>query len=720
MKLLILASAAVLLPLVGLTNEAFSQASVQVGTVTVHLEVGAVEHDFKPDEAFGFALDGLEHGDVDRVYTPFNISKIRDAGYRRASYRLRTELGIEAWHWNPRGRWSDPAHRRGYWTSSDQLELPIEISNGYKLPRRGNTIDQAGDDGYSRLDDGDKTTFWKSNPYLDEYYVGDDPRNIPQWVLVDLEVPTSVDAIRIAWGVPYARNIEVQYWLGAVSEDGIPIYGAWLDFPRSRFSQVGGDETVRVADLPLTVRFVRILLRNSSHSAPPGSTDVRDRLGFAIRELYVGTANRSGAFRDEVKHAASHRQSITIASSTDPWHKAEDLDSNVEQPGVDRLFQSGISNNLPIMLPFGVLYDTPENALALQRYTRARGYPVKQLELGEEPDGQRVSPEHFAALYLEFAKALHNVDAALMIGGPSFQDSIVNVWSEADGDTGFVHRLLRFLAARGATSELGFLSFEDYPFDDLCQQAARQLLSAPSQLDAAIAALNQAGLPSSVPRIIAEYGFSAYAGETLVQMPSALLNNDIVGQFLTLGGSAAYYYGAEPNIPINEHRSCAGYGNMMLYEADQSGRAKWPMPGFFGAQLLTKQWAMPGNQIHHLYSATTDAFDAMGRQIVTAYPVFRPDGKWAVMLINKDPEKSYRVTLAFEGGKSDTTLASFSGTVEVYQYGTEQYAWVASRDQGHPIKSDPPRHERIRGDNPIFLPAYSITVVEGVVGPAPA
>ena len=77
-----------------------------------------------------------------------------------------------------------------------------------------------------------------------------------------------------------------------------------------------------------------------------------------------------------------------------------------------------------MLVPAGVLYDTPENAAAEIRFLKAR-YPVRQIEMGEEPDGQYVSPEHEAGLYLQFATAIHNVDPRLALGGPSFQSGIV-------------------------------------------------------------------------------------------------------------------------------------------------------------------------------------------------------------------------------------------------------------------------------------------------------
>lgn len=147
---------------------------------------------FTPDQSLGAALDGMPVGEVERLYTSHNISALKGAGLRPISYSLRTELAIEAWHWSEEGAWSDPRHRQGYWTSSDNPSRPVLTGWGYALPRRGDSIDQANDDGYSRLDDGDPATFWKSNPYLDSSYTHAAAR--PQWVIVAFAHPEAISA----------------------------------------------------------------------------------------------------------------------------------------------------------------------------------------------------------------------------------------------------------------------------------------------------------------------------------------------------------------------------------------------------------------------------------------------------------------------------------------------------------------------------------------------
>src|SRR4029079_15810417 len=124
-----------------------------------------------------------------------------------------------------------------------------------------------------------------------------------------------------------------------------------------------------------------------------------------------------------VRHAPDrHRQTIIYASSTNPWHRAEDIDHDTEQPGLDFVFRSKLTTNLPVLVPVGVLYDTPENAAAAIGYLLRRNYGLEGIELGEEPDGQWCSPEDYAALYAGVARRLTALSPGLKLGGPSLQN----------------------------------------------------------------------------------------------------------------------------------------------------------------------------------------------------------------------------------------------------------------------------------------------------------
>ena len=684
------------------------------GNVTVDLS-GAPLSEFSPDETFGAALDGQEKGEVDKIYTEQNIRKMRSAGLRKITYRLRTELGIEAWHWSERGGWSDAEHQQGYWVSSSSPHQWITVSHGYRLPRRGNTIDQAEADGYSRLTDGDTSSFWKSNPYLDPHYTGDAEETHPQWVVVDFGKVKEIDAAKIFWGEPYAKQFEIQYWVSKISDFSVTEDGEWKRFPNgSIFGGDGGVDLIHLSDTPVWTRYVRILLRGSSGTAPIGSTDVRDSLGFAIDELYFGVVDDSGTLQDAIQHFPTNKsQTVTYTSSTDPWHRAIDLNPNTEQPGFDLVFSSGLTHNLPVLMPVGVLYDNPENAAAEIRFLKARGYPIHQFEMGEEPDGQYVSPEHDAALYLEFATAVHAVDPTVALGGPSFQSGIVRSGFDVDPNSSWVARFLRYLRDRHRLNDYKFLSFEWYPFDDLCQRPSSQLMEQPERLVQAFREFRQSGVPSWLPWIISEYGFSAFAGRTMVEVPSALLDADIVGQFLTLGGKTAYLYGYEPSSPINERRPCAGYGQLMLFEGDQNLKARWPMPAYFATHMITQDWAQPVNGSHKLYAATSDVKDSQGRPLITAYALKRPDHKLAVMLVNKDAKAGYVVRVRVIRNSSKQP---FKNRIDVFQYSPQQYTWKSAGEDGRPLRTDPPRHFTLAGSSLVNLPPFSLTVVRGEAG----
>src|SRR5258705_616117 len=313
------------------------------------------------------------------------------------------------------------------------------------------------------------------------------------------------------------------------------------------------------------VQFVRLLMRRSSHTSEQRSDDIRDTLGFAIREIDLGKMGKDGRFHDHIRHAPDrHRQTIIYTSSTDPWHRAEDLDPSTEQPGLDFILRSKLANNLPVLVAAGVLYDTPENAAAEIQYLLRRNYSLQEIELGEEPDGQWVSPEDYAALYAGVARRLAELKSPLKVGDPSLQslaDQLLT-WANASGKRSWMNRFLEYI--RGAKVRLDFLSFEFYPFDNICADAARHLLEIPERLGAMMASLRRDGVPADIPWLMTEYGYSVFAGRPEVDIEGALFNADTVGAFLTLGGAKPYLYGYEPNF-LQDELKCS-WGNLMMLQ----------------------------------------------------------------------------------------------------------------------------------------------------------
>src|SRR5207302_839158 len=309
--------------------------------VTVTYAPGHPALRFIPSHALGAGIDGASKGTLDLQLSPQNIQAMLSAGFKSLTYRLRTELANEVWHWNPNGSWSDAQNRQGYWVSEINSDTPISLSYGYRLPRRGNTVDQAIDDGYSRIDDGDEQTFWKSNPYLDREFTGEPNSLHPQWVVIEFPKPEKINALRILWGKPFAEKYRIQYGdFGDVSDIALNPRGMWRDFPTSVF--VGGadyqpkskGQLLRVSKDRLTTRWLRVLMTESSRTSEEPSHDVRDATGFAIRELSAGYQDSKGNFHDRMHHAADRkRQTIIHVSSTDLWHRESDLDENTEQVG---------------------------------------------------------------------------------------------------------------------------------------------------------------------------------------------------------------------------------------------------------------------------------------------------------------------------------------------------------------------------------------------------
>ena len=662
--------------------------------VVVHVDQAV--NRFRPD-VLGAGLDGLDAGGVRQVYTKRNLRWMAAAGLGRVTYRLRTELGVEAWHWNPRGHWSDPKHKRGYWTSSAIPSGPVRVTFGYRLPRRGDSIDQANDDGYSRLDDGSTRTFWKSNPYLDSHYTHEPEALHRQWLMLAFRRPVPIDAIRVRWGAPYARRIRAEYWVGRT-----PIYfydhpGHWAPFPSASFHGRPGAQTLRVARNPQRVRFIRLVLGRSSHTAPRGSHDIRDRLGFAVREIYAGTL-RHGRLVDRVRHTPhGYRQTTAYVSSTDPWHRATDRDPHTEQPSFQTVRASGLSHR-PLMIPVPVLYANPADGAAELRYLHRLHIPVGRVELGEEPDGQLASPEDYGTLFAEAARAIRRVAPLVPLGGPGYQTAIPDwrAWADAHGQTSWTRRFLDELWR--THQKLGFFSFEWYPFDNGCAPPTPQLERQPQLLAQTLANQLRDGLPASIPKVISEYGWSAFANRSEVGLPGALMDADIAGSFLADGGTLPFLYGYEPQTLIQELARCRSWGNLMLLQSNDAGAVTHPLATWWAMRMLTHDWLQPGRGLQVMHPATVSGLARPNA--LSVYAVSRPDGRLALVLLNKDPQTAI-----------EPTLAGVAGPLFVEQLTRAQYRWHARGEHGFPAPDRPPARTVLAPGRPLVLPPDSLTVV---------
>ncbi|HXB99122.1 MAG TPA: discoidin domain-containing protein [Terriglobales bacterium] len=725
-------------------------AGFNAAAQTVTIDVSHSVNHFVPSETLGAGVDRIPAEAIDKDLLPDSLKATLSSGWQPVSFRQNTELAVEAWHWNPKGTWSDKSSGgdkgegnnpagKGYFVGSAVPTESLRYSYGYELPRRGFTRNDGTDNsGFSRLTDGDLNTFWKSNPYLTEHFTGESDALHPQWIVLDMAQTQPVDSIRIAWGEPYATRYLVQYWTG---EDPIrsPTRGVWQTFQQGTVNAgKGRTETLRLLAASVSVRFVRIWMTESSNTcvadgSPDPHSDPRNCVGYSIRELYLGTTTSDGVFHDSLRHTADQEQTTTYCSSVDPWHQASDLHSTRQaQVGFDLFFTSGVTRGLPAMIPVALLYDNPENAVAEIAYIESRHYPISYVEMGEEADGQYMLPEDYAALYVQWATALHRLDPTLKLGGPSFQgvNKDIEVWPDASGRVSWTERFLDYLKQHGRMKDLAFFSFEHYPLDP-CRIPWSSLYDEPELMHHIIQVWHEDGVPADMPMFVTEGNVSSAASETYQDIFSGVWLADYIGSLLDAGGKAVYYF---HYLPLQMEPGCnSSPGTFGMFTVDASYKIQQPLAQFFVAQLINLEWAQPGDGDHQVYSAKSDIDDGAGRELVTAYALKRPDGEWSVMMVNRDQENAHRVRIAFHG--TADSAAGFEGPVEIATFGSAQYKWNPPRTRfmAHDEEAAKPtivaytngtadpdgpivRSKQNGGKDTVYdLPAASVVVIRGKI-----
>jgi len=692
---------------------AFAQTGEEVPAVRVDTAPGHVINAFDPDRALGSSIDVLSHTQIDKVFSPHIIEESLSAGWGPIAYRNNTELRMAAWHWTENGTWSDPAHKGGYFTGSTELKEPLRYILAYALPHRG--FSTSGD----RPVQGPNVGYWKSNPYLTSRFTGESDSLHPQWVVMDLQAERPVSAVRIAWASPYARTFQVEYWVGkdALDFDAGP-QGEWKTFPSGAVKDArGGTVTMKLVETPVSTRYLRVWMTESSNTCDlHGADDVRNCVGYAIQSIEAGSVNASGNFENVTKDVAAGNRPTYCSSSIDPWHSATDVSAGgrYEHTGFDLFFTSGLTNNLPAMIPVTLLYGTPDDAAAEIAYIEKRGYPVAYVEMGEEPDGKHALPEDYGALYVQWASAIHQVGPKVKLGGPVFEgvNEDIRVWPDARGRTSWLGRFIDYLKGHGHLGDLAFVSFEHYPFKR-CDITWKSLYQEPQLMKHILQVWREDGVHKDVPLMVTESSLSAGLTGPMSQIFAALWLSDSIGAFFE-GGGAAYYH--SPIQPQPVAATCLGPATWSNFVADKDFNIKGYTSYYFAAHLINLEWVQHRSGVHQMFPSSTNIKDSEGNVLVTSYAVRRPDGNWSLMLVNRDETHPHTVRVLFEASASKRT-ASFSGAVRQVSFGSEQYVWKDDGANSYADPDGPPVRALVSGgpQATFTLPKASVTVLRGRV-----
>jgi len=219
-------------------------------------------------------------------------------------------------------------------------------------------------------------------------------------------------------------------------------------------------------------------------------------------------------------------------------------------------------------------------------------------------------------------------------------------------------------------------------------------------------------VPSDIPWLMAEYGYSVFAGRHEVDIEGALFNADTIGAFVTSGGTKAYLYGYEPNF-LQDELKCS-WGNLMMLQLNPKTDQLNRLSAYYAAQLITKEWMRPTNETHEIFPVTVKLPKTKSSSPVTVYAVRRPDKQWALLAINKHANRAARLNVEFNVPGTQQPM-HFVGQIDVVQFSRQQYAWRDDGSDGHPIRSLPPTHFTQTASSFYDLPPYSLTVLRGKV-----
>ena len=591
------------------------------------------------------------------------------------------------YHWNGIGKYDST----GLWTPDS-----AKWARGFlgETIYRGTTKDNYGFIRRSHLADGKMETMWWGEIL--------DPVD-PPWVVIEFPEKMNLDSLQIDWGDLRPKSFEFTYWDGD--------YAEYPGVHQALENKLKVESVVKVTGNTTKYKFKQLRTR---YVAIRFKTSDLPSKGVQIREMKLFSGESDLLEGNNYKfYAMSTRNGDKARTDwTDiKWDFEAFMDYIKTLP------------NAQAVICVNAGTGTAQEAAAWVRYAnKVKGYNIKQWEIGNELDGEweesgPISARHYAARFLEYARAMKAVDSTIVLHGPllSTHKMMLKGAGILDGKY-WMEEFLRIVGEaekKDGKRYLDVVDLHNYPYWTPNAPSAAEMLKAMLDVGPNMDTLDvwmKRHLEGERRVFLSEFSTCVQGFSLLMDYPQAAAVASIFAQHAVRFGNRLQV------LPWD------AFGNLFKGPDDTWGtismtallkEGSWnywkslePTAEYYGLYMTFKRFLEDGYSVLPVSSASPD---------VEAYAIGKGDSA-RVMLVNLSDAPQVvqidRASVAASGtaevGKGDLVRT------EVDVFGAEQFKWVGTWQNSYPYPKMGPSGRRINPSKSkdITIPPFGLAVVQ--------
>ncbi|MDY6264974.1 MAG: glycoside hydrolase family 44 protein [Fibrobacter sp.] len=612
-------------------------------------------------------------------------SALVDGGY--TLFRFPNGSLSNDYHWNGIGKYDST----GLWTADEN-----KWARGFlgETIYRGTTKDNYGFVRRSHLADGNMETMWWGEIL--------DPVD-PPWVVVEFPEKVDVDSLQIDWGTLRPKAFEIAYW----TED----YAEYPGVHQALENKLKLEKVVKVNGATtkykskFRTRYVAIRFK---------TTDLPSK-GVQIREmkLYSGETDLLGGNNYKF-----------YAMSTRNGDKARTDWTDIKWDFEEFMKYIKTLPNAKAVICVNAGTGTSKEAAAWVRYAnKVKGYNIKQWQIGNELDGEweesgPISARHYAARFLEYARAMKAVDSTIVLHGPLF--STHKMTQKGAGILDGKYWMEEFLRIVGEAEKkdgkryLDVVDLHNYPYWTPNEPKPADMLKAMLDVGPNMDTLNvwmKRHLEGERRIFLSEFSTCVQGFSLLMDYPQASAVASIFAQHAMRFGNRLQVlpWDAFGNVFKGPDDT---WGTISMTALVKEGswnhwKSLEPTAEYYGIYMTYMDFLENGYAVLPVKSTSAD---------IEAYAIGKGDSA-RVMIVNLSETPQVvqidRASVSATGGATEVGKGDLVRT-QVEIFGEDQFKWVGTSQNAYPYPKMGPSGRRINPSKSkdITVPPFGLAVVQ--------